>query len=243
MCGQLRALAVTGAMASSWGCLAELPEMDHSTDRSEPPAESEVSETLSGLQGVNLQGVNLQGVNLGTSTLNGSTSAGTNLAGNSVVGTNLNATQLAGTSTGRNIHNLSGSINGMLYSAEDMWAPKTGQCIVMGLGSTAFAKLLGQQTLNAKISVALGRLPWSFSDIAGAPWRAWEAVVWGDKTYCVFVMAAPNDASWPGVAGFVKSVFRWNAPPTQKVEISGIEASAGNDPTLRTAIDLSLIHI
>jgi hypothetical protein len=186
---------------------------------------------------VNLQGVNLQGVNLSGTTLNGSTETGTNLAGNSVVGTTLNATALAGSSTGRNIHNLGGSINGMLYSAEDLWAPKTGQCIVVGIGSTAFAKLLRQQTLNAKISVALGRLPWSFSDIGGAPWRAWEAVVWGDKTYCVFVMAAPSEATWPGVAGFIKSVFRWNAPPTQKMEISGIEASAPHDPSLRTAID------
>ena len=64
--------------------------------------------------------------------------------------------------------------------------------------------------------------------------QAWEAVVWGDKTYCVFVMAAPPATTWSGVAGFVKAVFRWNAPPTQMMEISGIEASAPHDPTLRT---------
>jgi hypothetical protein len=39
------------------------------------------------------------------------------------------------------------------------------------------------------------------------------------------------------VAGFIKSVFRWNAPPTQTFEISGIEASAAIDPTVRTAIE------
>src|SRR6185436_188291 len=109
----------------------------------------------SNLGGSNLGGSNLGGSNLGGSNLGGSNLAGTNVGGNSVTGTTLNATALAGGTSGRNIHNLgSGSINGMLYSAEDMWTPKTGQCIVAGIGSTAFAKLLGQQSAGAKISVA-----------------------------------------------------------------------------------------
>src|SRR5438094_679061 len=85
--------------------------------------------------------------------------------------------------TGENIHSL-GSANGMLYSGEDVWLPKTGQCVVMGIGSTAFPKLLAQQGVDAKISVALGKLPWGFASNAGGPiaLNAWEAVVWGDKT-------------------------------------------------------------
>jgi hypothetical protein len=126
----------------------------------------------------------------------------------------------------------------MLYSGEDKWGPRTGQCVVMGIGSTAFPKLLGQQSANARISVALGMLPWGFATTRGGPiaLRAWEAVVWGDRTYCVFVLAAPPGTTWAGVAGFVKAVLRWNAPPGQTADISGIEASAAVDPTVSTAV-------
>jgi hypothetical protein len=44
------------------------------------------------------------------------------------------------------------------------------------------------------------------------------------------------NATWPGVAGFIKAIFRWNAPTTQSMEISGIEASAAQDPTLQTTV-------
>ena len=197
------------------------------------------------LGGVNLGGVNLGGVNLGGSNLGGSNLGGSNLGGNNLGGVNLGGVNLGGVNTGRNIHGLA-SANGMLYSGEDLWLPaeaphngtKSAQCIVMGLGSTAFAKLLGQQSASAKISVALGKLPWGFAASAGGAVTldAWEAVVWGDTTYCTFVMAAPPGSSWAGVAGFVKAVFRWNAPPAQTMEISGIEASAPHDATLSTAV-------
>jgi hypothetical protein len=189
------------------------------------------------LGGTNLGGTNLGGTNLGGTNLGGTNLGGTNLAGNNLGGTNLGGTNLSGANSAANIHSLSSS-KGMLYSAEDLWLPKTGQCIVMGFGSTAFPKLLNQQSANAKISVALGKLPWGFSASAGAPisLEAWEAVVWGDKTYCSFVMAAPVGSTWAGTAGFVKAVFRWNAPPTQSMDISGIEASAPYDPTLNTSI-------
>jgi hypothetical protein len=197
------------------------------------------------LGGVNLGGVNLGGVNLGGSNLGGSNLGGTNLGGNNLGGTNLGGVNLGGVNTGRNIHGL-GSANSMLYSGEELWFPTTSphngtdsaQCIVMGLGSTAFAKLLGQQSAASKISVALGKLPWGFAGSAGGAvnLEAWEAVVWGDTSYCVFVMAAPPGSSWMGVAGFVKAVFRWNAPPSQTMEISGIEASAPYDATVSTAI-------
>jgi hypothetical protein len=108
----------------------------------------------------------------------------------------------------------------------------------MGIGSTAFAKLLGQQSANATMNVALGKLPWGFTANAGtaAQLRAWEAIVWGDSTYCSFVLVAPNDATWMGVAGFIKAVFRWQASPGQTMQVSGIEASAPYDATLSTAI-------
>jgi hypothetical protein len=187
------------------------------------------------LAGSNLAGANLAGSNLAGSNLAGSNLAGTNLAGNNLAGTNLAGANLAGANTGFNLHNLT-SVTGMLYSGEDRWSPKTAQCVVMGMGSTAFPKLLGQQSANAKISVALGKLPWGFSATAGGPvtLRAWEATVWGDKTYCVFLLAAPPEVTWAGVAGFMKAVFRWNAPPTQTMEMSGIEASRPHDPTVNT---------
>ena len=106
-------------------------------------------------------------------------------AGNNLAGTNLAGTNLAGTNSGYNIHGLSGEMTGMLYSGEDLALPKAAQCIVLGIGSTAFAKLLGQQSANAKISVALGRLPWGFAKTKGGALTlvAWEALIWGDKTY------------------------------------------------------------
>ena len=190
------------------------------------------------LGGSNLGGANLGGANLGGSNLGGSNTAGTNLGGNKLAGSTLGATNLGGASTGFNVRNRAGGVNGMLYSGEDLWSPKSAQCIVMGIGSTAFAKLLGQQSANAKISVALGKLPWGFSGSKGGPVSlgAWEATVWGDKTFCVFVLAVPPGVNWSGVAGFVKAVFRWNAPPSQTMEISGIEASRPHDASVSTAI-------
>jgi hypothetical protein len=190
------------------------------------------------LGGANLGGANLGGSNLGGSNLGGSNLGGSNLGGNNLTGTNLGGSNLSSTTSGFNIHNLTGSATGMLYSREDAWTPKTGQCVVMGIGSTAFGKLLGQQTANTKISVALGKLPWGFPTTAGGAisLQAWEAVVWGDKTYCVFVLAAPPTTTWPGVAGFIKAVFRWNAPPSQSMDISGIEAAKTYDATTSTTI-------
>src|SRR6185436_7528058 len=95
----------------------------------------------------------------------------------------------------------------------------------------------GQQSPNALMNVALGKLPWGFANNSGDPaaLRAWEAIVWGDHTYCSFILVAPNDATWNGVAGFIKAIFRWQAPPTQTMQISGIEASAPYDSTLSTS--------
>jgi uncharacterized protein YjbI with pentapeptide repeats len=192
----------------------------------------------SNLAGSNLAGSNLAGSNLAGSNLAGSNLAGANLAGNNLAGTNLAGSNLAGANSGMNIHGVTGTVGGMLYSGEDVWGTMEERCVVMGIGSTAFAKLLGQQTANSTINVALGKLPWGFAPAAGTPatLKAWEAVVWGDRTYCSFVLVAPNDATWNGVAGFIKAIFRWQAPPTQSMYISGIEASAPNDSTLSTSL-------
>jgi hypothetical protein len=189
------------------------------------------------LAGFNLAGNNLAGFNLGGSNLSGSNVSGTNLAGNNIATTNLAGNNLAGNNSGYNIHSLSGEM-AMLYSGEDRTMPKTGQCIVLGIGSTAFAKLLGQQSTGAKISVAVGKLPWGFAKTKGGAvtLTAWEAIAWGDKTYCSFVLAAPSDAKWSGVAGFVKAIFRWNAPTTQSMDISSIDASAEYDSSISTTV-------
>jgi uncharacterized protein YjbI with pentapeptide repeats len=190
------------------------------------------------LGGMNLGGMNLGGMNLSASNLSGSNTAGTNLGGMNLGGMNLGGMNLAGPTTGSNIHGLSVAIDGMLYSGEDLWQPKTAQCIVLGLGSTAFPRLLAQQTPGARMSVALGKLPWGFPASADGPLalEAWEAVVWGDQSYCTFVLLAQPGTTWAGVAGFVKAVFRWNAPPTQAMDISGIDASAAYDPTVNTGV-------
>jgi hypothetical protein len=189
------------------------------------------------LGGNNLGGNNLGGSNLGGTNLGGSNLGGTNLGGNNLGGTNLGGNNLSGSNSGQNIYSATDGIMGMLHSREDL-RPKTGQCIVMGIGSTAFPNLLGQQSAGARIYVALGKLPWGFASSAGGPitLSAWEAVVWGNNTYCSFVLAAPPSTNWAGVAGFIKAVFRWNAPPTQTMDISGIEASAALDPTVQTTI-------
>jgi Pentapeptide repeats (8 copies) len=189
------------------------------------------------LAGTNLAGANLAGTNLSGSNLSGSNLAGTNLAGNNLSGTNLSGTNLSGSNSGFNVHNLPGGMTGMLYSGEDTWGNVTQRCVVMGIGSTAFAKLLGQQSPNATMYVALGKLPWGFASATGgsAALKAWEAVVWGNNTYCSFVLVAPPEATWAGVAGFIKAVFRWQAPPSQSMQISGIEASAPYDSSLSTS--------
>ena len=203
----------------------------------------------SNLAGSNLAGTNLAGSNLAGSNLAGSNLAGSNLAGSNLSGTNRRATTWraptwrartwraatpAGTST-----TSTGSINGLLYSAEDMWSPKTGQCVVMGIGSTAFAKLLGpadrqHQDLGCARQAALG-FRQQLGRVPG-PARLGGGGLGRQDLLRVRPGRPPSTATWSGVAGFIKAVFRWNAPPTQSMEISGIEASAPHDSSLSTTI-------
>ena len=56
-------------------------------------------------------------------------------------------------------------------------------------------------------------------------WRssgAWEVVVWGSSKYSVFIVPAPTNATYAGVTGFVKAIFRWNAPPAMTIKIGQI---------------------
>lgn len=175
------------------------------------------------LAGTNLAGTNLAGTNLAGSNLAGSNLAGTNLAGNNLAGTNLAGANLATANIGKNIHGLAAT-TGLLMSGEDLMTPRTGTCVVMGIGSTAFAKLVNQNKTGTKMYAALSQLNWGFAATSGGAMqtRAWEAVVWGAKTYCVFVLSAPLDATFAGVAGFVKSIWRWNAPQSMSMDIGQI---------------------
>jgi uncharacterized protein YjbI with pentapeptide repeats len=100
------------------------------------------------LAGANLAGANLAGANLAGSNLGGTNLAGANLAGTNLAGTNLVGATLATKGVGLNIHKLA-SANGMLPSGEDLWSDRAHACVVAGIGSTAFSKLVNE---NAAIT-------------------------------------------------------------------------------------------
>ncbi|MDB4945160.1 MAG: coagulation factor 5/8 type domain protein [Labilithrix sp.] len=188
------------------------------------------------LAGTNLAGTNLAGTNLAGTNLAGTNLAGTNLAGTNLAGTNLAGTNLAGADVGSDIHD-SGA-GGLLYSGEDVLEPASARSIVFGISGTVLPSFLARQSADARISVSLGKLPWGFASVAGGPVTtdAWEALVWGDKGYTVFILGAPPGTAWSGVAGFLKALFRWNAPPSQSMDIIGTQASAAVDPTVHTTV-------
>ena len=105
------------------------------------------------------------------------------------------------------------------------------RCVVMGIGSTAFAKLLGQQSANATMYVALGKLPWGFATTSGAPARSRPGRPSSGAT------TPTARSSWslrpmpPGRASPASSrpSSAGRRPPRQTMHISGIEASAPHD--------------
>ena len=111
------------------------------------------------LAGTNLAGTNLAGTNLAGSNLGGANLAGSNLAGTNIAGTNLVNTTLATTNVGVNIHNLSGGANGLLFSGEDLWSGRTASCVVLGVGGTAFGRLVSQNT-GPQMYTALKQTNW-----------------------------------------------------------------------------------
>ncbi len=179
------------------------------------------------VSGANVSGSNIAGNNLAGSNLSGSNVSGSNVSGANVSGNNLAGSNLSGSNFAANIHNLP-SVTGMLQSGEDLYF-KSGQqsaCVVLGIGSTAFARLVEQNT-GSTMNAAVKRLDWGFTNTAGGPitLKAWEVLVWGSDKYCSFVIAAPTDATYVGVGGFVKAVFRWNAPPSKTLNIQGMTAA------------------
>jgi hypothetical protein len=160
--------------------------------------------------------------------------SGTNLSGTNLSGTNLSGTGLSGSNLSGS--GLDGRGSSVLLNGEDLGLTRGSRCVERGIATTAFAKLLGQQSETSRISVALGKLPPGTSSEVGAAagLETWKAVVRGDRTACTFVLAAPPQTTWTAVAGFIKAIFRWNAPITQVVDISGLTASAPHDPTMGT---------
>ncbi len=117
----------------------------------------------------------------------------------------------------------------LLLSGEDLFhvdqkaSASNSSCVVMGLGSTAFSRLVTANT-GYNLYALVGKLPWGFSKTTGGEIElaAWEVIVWGTNTYCTFVVPAPVGATYEGVGGFVKAVFRWNAPPAKLITIGQI---------------------
>ncbi len=178
--------------------------------------------------GHNISGHNIGGQNVGGHNIGGQNVGGHNIGGQNVGGHNISGHNLAGVNLAHGADTLDrrGGAAGLLYSGEDLQAPED-RCVVLGVGSTEIATLLGRQSPDATLHAAIGKLPWGYTGPAGGPivLAAWEVFLQGDRTHCSFVLATPVDSTWVGVAGFVKAVFRWNAPPAQTLEVSAIETS------------------
>ncbi len=174
------------------------------------------------LGGTNVGGTNVSGNNVAGSNLGGSNVAGANISGTNVSGTNLATATLATANVGKNIHNLAAA-NKLLESGEDLWTSRTSACVVLGVGSTAFAKIVAANP-SGNMYAAIKKLPWGFTASSGGAvtLQAWEAVVWGSSKYCVFLVMAPPDATFTGVAGYLKAIWRWNAPTTRTMSIGQI---------------------
>jgi hypothetical protein len=149
--------------------------------------------------------------------------------GASLTGTSLSGVNLTGAPLGSNIHHVTLDNTQMLQSAEDLWYKQgnAAACVVLGIGSSAFARLVSQNT-GATMNAAIQKLPWGFASTAGGPiqLQAWEALVWGSQSYCSFVVVAPTSATYAGVGGFIKALFRWNAPPSQSLNIQSMDGTS-----------------
>lgn len=107
-----------------------------------------------------------------------------------------------------------------VFHADNKTKANNSACVVMGVGSTAFTRLVNANS-GGQMYALLDKLPWGFTTASGGALEldAWEAVVWGSNTYCVFVIPAPKGATLAGVGGFIKAIFRWNAPPWKSISI------------------------
>ncbi len=177
------------------------------------------------LAGANLAGANQSGKNLLASTLSGSTATGLYPGlGCPVSGTQHLGTDLTLSTVGIDIHALGGAVsNKLLRSGEDAYS-RTKACVVLGIGSTAMARLVSQNSASATMYAAIKQLPWGFANSSGGALAltAWEVVVWGTSRYAVFIITAPTSTDYAGVAGFVKAIWRWTAPTTKTIKIGQI---------------------
>jgi len=189
-----------------------------------------VEPTMAPLAGANLAGANLAGANLAGANLAGSNLAGANLGGANLGGANLGGANLGGANLGganlgganlggANLHawGLGGMASTALSGARPRPEPLAPVCRAVGFGSLALAEWLGRQSAGALVHVELTRLP----DVrAERALHVWQATVRGDRSACLFQIPAPADATPSGVVGFVKAVFRWQAPPSQEIVIA-----------------------
>lgn len=206
------------------------------------------------LAGTNLGGNNLAGTNLAATNLAAANLAGTNLGANNLAGTNLASVGLGSTLTGAysgrgcpvtgtyrltaaafttgnagvTIHAATAGVaTGLLASGEDTF-DRTKACIVAGLGSTAFSRLVSENAAGKTMYAAIRKLPWGLTDVAGGAKLvdSWEILVWGATSYTDFVVTAPFTTTFEGMQGFLKAVFRWNAPPAMTLIVGPLGSVA-----------------
>lgn len=185
-----------------------------------------------------LVGNNLAGAAINTtlfnSALNGNSSTSTTkvacpLTGTYRLGTPSDAELKSSTSNiAKSIHTATFSTpSGLLNSAEELRTKTiSGQsCIVLGLGSTALARLVKENgAFGMKVFAGFAKLPWKFRNPVDSTKElaAWEVVMWGPTSYSIFVLATPTTATYAGVGGFIKAAFRWAADPWTPIRIFAI---------------------
>lgn len=101
----------------------------------------------------------------------------------------------------------------------------SGACACSGgeLGCACTTSAPGLATMTVTRPATCGAIDYGVVGGTGAAGPdAWEVVMWGPKTYTTFLLMVPRDATWPAVAGFVKAIWRWNAPPTMTLKLGQI---------------------
>jgi uncharacterized protein YjbI with pentapeptide repeats len=191
----------------------------------------------SNIVGSNTRGSNTRGSNTRGSNTRGSNLAGLGLTGQSLAGQSLSGLTWAALDLG-DVEQLAGtdrlrpsdSMVGLLYGSQT----ERDRCVLLGVDSPDFAELVTAQAPGSTLRVTLGKLPWGFAAEADGPrdLSAWQADVRDGGTRCSYVVPAPLETTWAGMAGLWKALFRWHASPAQTMEITPILASALYDGTM-----------
>src|SRR6266545_3480707 len=171
------ACAVWGVAALT-GCMLDID--DPAADDEADVADDGIGQETEAVTGGNLGGANLAGANLAGANLAGSTATGSYVGlGCPISGTTHLGTDLTLSTVGVDIHALGATVaNKTLRSGEEAFT-RTKACIVMGIGSTALAKLIGQNS-GTTMYAAVRLLPWGFAATKGGAvtLNAWEVVMW-----------------------------------------------------------------